>query len=183
MHSFLPPRFTLFEAMPDIVGGEPYERWLGGFFGLMTEPAESVSLGLRGEDESVLVSTAMTATYTKTGGLWEWAVHLGTQAVGLDSPATTAAMQQAPDDARSEHCIWSRVFEWGGVQVGQLPDGRAVSVTSRSGRLYGLPDLREVQEWGGYGIDGSVTHHVSEIRANRQEHGPQNSGLQMLGDS
>jgi hypothetical protein len=175
---YVPPRFDLFEFDEEPLGLTPQssQRWFSHFNGLISKPAETVTLAWSTAGATVLVDTSGRDEPTVFARLSAAHLALGGTALPVPArPGSTAAVQREIRRYSETEELWvpGPVMAPGG-SPSQVAAGNGFSLAySRVGSDMVLvaavgirPDqfiVRKVTDWDAYDLDATTSHPLSEL--------------------
>jgi hypothetical protein len=177
---YVPPRFDLFEfdEEPPGLSTQSSQRWFGHWNGLISKPAEEVTLAWSTAGATVLVATSGRDEPTVFARLT--AAHLAPGGTALpvpSRPGSTAAVQREIQRYSETEELWvpGPVMASGGspsqVAAGDgfsLAYSRVGSETVLAAAVGIRPDrlrVRKVTDWEAYDLDATRRHPLSELNA------------------
>jgi hypothetical protein len=177
---YVPPRFDLFEfdEAPPGLSTQSSQRWFSHWNGLISKPAEEVTLAWSTAGATVLVATSGRDEPTVFARLAAAHLALGGTALPVPSrPGSTAAVQREIRRYSETEELWvpGPVMASGGspsqVAAGDgfsLAYSRAGSETVLVAAVGIRPDrlrVRKVTDWEAYDLDATRSHPLSELNA------------------
>ena len=178
MNYYVPPRFDLFEFDEEPLGLSPQssQRWFSHFNGLISKPAESVTLAWSTAGATVLVDTSGRDERTAFARLSAAHLALGGTALPVPArPGSTAAVQReirrfaetdelwAPGPVMAPGGSPSQVAAGNGFSLAYSPVGSETVLVAAVGIRPDQLTIRKVADWDAYDLDATTSHPLSEL--------------------
>jgi hypothetical protein len=175
---YVPPRFDLFEFDEEPLGltSQPSQRWFSHFNGLISKPAETVTLAWSTLGATVLVDTSGRDEPTVFARLSAAHLALGGTALPLPArPGSTAAVQREIRRYSETDDLWvpgpvmapggspSQVAAGNGFFLAYSTVGRETVLIAAVGVRPDQLTVRKLTDWDAYDLDGSRSHPLSEL--------------------
>jgi hypothetical protein len=174
---YVPPRFDLFEFDEEPLGLSPQSsrRWFSHFNGLISKPAETVTLAWSTAGVTVLVDTSGRDEPTAFARLS--AAHLAICGTALPVPArpSTAAVQREIQRYAETDELWapgpvmapggspSQVAAGNGFSLAYSSVGSETVLVAAVGIRPDELTVRKVTDWDAYDLDATTSHPLREL--------------------
>jgi hypothetical protein len=175
---YVPPRFDLFEFDEESLGLSPQssQRWFSHWNGLISEPAEEVTLAWSTVGATVLVATSGRDEPTVFARLSAAHLALGGSALPIPArPGSTATVQQEIRRYSETEELWvpgpamapggspSQMAAGNGFSLAYSPVGSETVLVAAVGIRPDQLRVRKVTDWEAYDLDATGSHPLSEL--------------------